>query len=177
DGMEKLVAQAQKTHYAEILADEGFRAIATAIRRATVLAQYHSARESARENRYPFEVRYALGQDLLRSAAYPDEFLARLSEFVQLYNAENARIDERVVKKSLPDTKGNRRASIKTEHINHITHLVDEYGSELICKMLVAYGYARDPGTPGAPTTGEVGENGAVGDENGDDGLQGIDEE
>jgi hypothetical protein len=94
-------------------------------------------------------VRYGLGQQLLRSAAYPEEFIAALSEFLQSYNAENARIAERVAKKSLPNEARNRRAMVQTEHIKDIVRLVDEYGSsELICKMLVAYGYARDPRMP-----------------------------
>ncbi len=167
DGMETFVAQ-QKSHYGDILKTEGFIAIARAIRQATVLAQYHSARE----NRFPFEVRYGLGQDLLRAAAYPEDFIKALNRFMQSFNAENARIDERVAKKALPNLPRNRRASIKTEHIDDIVGLVDRYNgdSELICTMLVAYGYARDPRTPGAPTASETGEgehldNGEPGDD------------
>ncbi len=134
-----------KLKLAPILQNEGFRAIATAIRRATVNAQYQAAREGG----YPFEVRYGLGQQLLRAAAYPEEFIAALSEFLQSYNAENARIAERIAKGSLANIPRNRRASVQTEHIQAIVSLVDEYSSsELICKMLVAYGYARDPHTP-----------------------------
>jgi hypothetical protein len=145
-GMEQLMTQTkEKLKLSPILQNEGFRAIAAAIRRATVIAQYQAARESG----YPFEVRYGLGQQLLRAAAYPEEFIAALSEFLQSYNAENARIAERVAKGSLANVPRNRRASVQTEHIQAIVSLVDEYSSsELICKMLVAYGYARDPHTP-----------------------------
>ena len=151
-GMETLVTQEKKPLYAEILKTEGFIAIARAIRQATVLAQYHSARES-QGGKFPFEVRYALGQELLRAAAYPEEFLKALNRFIQAFNAENARIDERVAKGSLPNLPRNRRASIKTEHVDDIVRLIDVYqDAELICTMLVAYGYARDPRTPGAPS-------------------------
>lgn len=143
EGMENLMAQGkdnEKLH--PIIADEGFKAIAKAIRQATVLAQYHAARE---QGSYPFDVRYGLGQDLLRASAYPNEFIAALSTFLQSYNAENARIAERVAKKSLPDLPRNRRFSVRTNHIDAIVNLVDGHGSEVVCKLLVAYGYARDP--------------------------------
>ena len=90
-------------------------------------------------------MRYGLGQELLRSAAYPQDFLGALGVFVQAYTAENARIDERIAKKSLHDLRLNppRQRSAR-QHLDQIVALVDTYGSELICKMLVAYGYARD---------------------------------
>jgi hypothetical protein len=153
-GMEQLMTQTkEKLKLSPILQNEGFRAIAAAIRRATVIAQYQAANKSG----YPFEVRYGLGQQLLRAAAYPEEFIAALSEFLQSYNAENARIAERIAKGSLSPEPRNRRASVQTEHIQAIVSLVDEYGSsELICKMLVAYGYARDPHTPEDKTQAEA---------------------
>lgn len=153
EGITTLMAQAkekEKEKLGPILENEGFQAIAAAIRRATVIAQFQAARESG----YPYEVRYGLGQQLLRSAAYPEKFIAALSEFLQSYNAENARIAERIAKGSLKNTGRNRRAMVQTEHIKEIVRLVDQYeSSELICKMLVAYGYARDPYTPEDKTT------------------------
>lgn len=143
EGLDTLMKQPPKK-YAPIIESEGFRAIAAAIRSATVRAQYASARERS----YPYEVRYGLGQELLRSAAYPQQFLATLGAFAQSYNAENARIDERITKGSL---KAHRRASLRTDALDEIVRLIDLYDgdSELICKMLLAYGYARDPQTPG----------------------------
>lgn len=153
EGITALMAQAkEKEKLSPILENAGFQAIATAIRRATVIAQFQAARP---EGGYPFEVRYGLGQQLLRAAAYPEEFIAALSEFLQSYNAENARIAERVAKGSLAPVPRNRRAMVQTEHIKEIVRLVDEYeSSELICKMLVAYGYARDPRAPGVSAEG-----------------------
>lgn len=138
EGLDFLMKQARQT-YAPIIENAGFRAIATAIRSATVRAQYASARERG----YPYEVRYGLGQELLRAAAYPQEFLATLGAFVQSYNAENARIDERITKGSL---KTHRRASVRTDDLDQVVRLIDAYNgnSELICKLLLAYGYARD---------------------------------
>jgi hypothetical protein len=149
EGITGFMAQAkEKEKLSPILESKGFQEIATAIRRATVIAQFQASRP---EGGYPFEVRYGLGQKLLRSAAYPKEFIAELSEFLQSYNAENARIAERAAKGSLASVPRNRRAMVQTEHIKEIVRLVDDYeSSELICKMLVAYGYARDPRVPGA---------------------------
>lgn len=151
--LERLMAQANKQKPLHpITQNEGFRAIATAIRQATVTAQYHAVREPG----YPFEVRYGLGQDLLRAAAYPHDFMKALGGFVQSFNAENARIDERIVKGSL---HSHRRAAVRTEHLDAIARLIDEYegDSELIGTMLVAYGYARDARTPGEPEPGTPG--------------------
>jgi len=121
------------------------KAIAKAIRQATVLAQYHAARK---QGNYVFDVRYGLGQELLRASAYPDNFIAALGAFLQSFNAENARIDERITKGALANLPQNRRASVRTTHIDAIVALVDKHGSDVVCKLLVAYGYARDPQTP-----------------------------
>lgn len=158
DGLDTLIKtmeldrlMTQKTPpFTPIIESEGFRAIATAIRRATVSAQYAAARQRT----YPYEVRYGLGQELLRAAAYPQDFLAALGAFIQSYNAENARIDERNAKRVGTDqSQQPRRASVRVEHLDEIVRLVDQYrdsgGSELICKLLLAYGYARDPRAPG----------------------------
>jgi hypothetical protein len=160
EGMEILMAQGKQAQVlAPILHNEGFKAIAKAIRHATVIGQFRAAREQG----YPYDVRYGLGQDLLRTAAYPDTFIAALTAFLQSYNAENARIDERIAKKSLPDTPRNRRPAVNTAHISDIVALVDQYENpELICNMLVAYGYARDPRTPGEDPKGDNAEQGDI---------------
>ncbi len=151
-GMDTLMAQMSNSEkLSPILSAPGFKAIAKAIRRATVTAQFYASQRG--EPSYPFEVRYGLGQELLRSAAYPQQFLGALSVFVQAYSAENARIEERIARKSLPDIDRFHRPLIGEEHLDEIVKLVDTYGSDVICKMLVAYGYARDPRSPDAANT------------------------
>lgn len=115
----------------DILDAQSFQNIAYAIRQSTVTAQY---RKSQNDRRY--DVRYGLGRDLVRRAQYPDEFLAALSDFLHKYNAENAQVME--------TRPGPYRKSIHTSDIQGIVQLVDEYGSELIAQLLVAYGYARE---------------------------------
>ncbi len=109
----------------------GFQSIAYAIRQSTVVAQYN--RKQKNDRRY--DVRYGLGQELARKSRYPHEFITALSDFLQRYNAENAQVME--------NRAGPYRKSIKTSDIDDIVALVDKFGSELICNLLIAYGYAR----------------------------------
>ena len=118
---------------AKILETPGFQNIATAIRQSTVTAQY---RKQQGDRRY--DVRYGLGQQLARKAAYPQEFIAELAGFLARYNAENAQVME--------NRPGPYRRSVQTSDIDDVVALIDEYGdSRLVCNLLVAYGYARLP--------------------------------
>jgi hypothetical protein len=119
-----------------ILDSEGFQNVAAAIRRSTVIPQYFKARG----DKGPYDVRYGLGNDLLRRAAYPDQFIQALSEFLHDYNRETTQIQERY--------KGNppvRRAMITTDDIQQIVDLIDTHGSQTVAHLLVAFGYAREP--------------------------------
>ncbi len=118
-----------------ILQSQGFRNIAEAIRRSTVIPQYLGRKTSR------FDIRYGLGSDLKRQSNYADDFIQALSDFMHSYNDETARVYER--------TKGKdpsaRRKTITTEDIADIVRLIDEYDPKTICNLLVAFGYARDP--------------------------------
>jgi hypothetical protein len=115
-----------------ILESEGFRNIAYAIRQSTVTAQY---RKKQGDRRY--DVRYGLGRDLVRQSQYPSAFIAALSDFLHKYNAENAQVME--------NRPGPYRRSIQTSDIEEIARLIDEHGSDVLAKLLVAFGYARVP--------------------------------
>jgi hypothetical protein len=156
-GLEKLL-MASKQEYdlplTEIISNQGFNRIAYAIRQSTVTAQYRWSQQNDRT----YEVRYGLGQDLMRKAHHRDDFLCALSQFLLNYNAETAREEEKAARdiasktgKSLyPLTSEERskrklRLPVATEHIDEIAKLIDRSGSpELIGSLLVAYGYARD---------------------------------
>jgi hypothetical protein len=119
-----------------ILESEGFRNVATAIRRSTVIPQYFKSRGE----KGPYDVRYGLGNDLLRRAAYPDQFVQALGEFLHDYNRETTQIRERY--------KGNppvRRAMVTTDDIQQVVDLIDTYDSQTVAHLLVAFGYAREP--------------------------------
>lgn len=118
-----------------ILEASGFLHIATAIRMSTVRPQYFKAKGDAG----PYSIRYGLGTELLRHAAYPDRFIQALSEFAYAYNHENGRIIERY--KGAPPV---RRSNITTEDLSEVLELIDAYGSRTVAHLLVAFGYARD---------------------------------
>jgi hypothetical protein len=114
-----------------ILENEGFQNVAEAIRRSTVIPQYRGRGNSL------YDVRYGLGQDLKRKAHYKDDFIVALSDFMQSYNGENARVFER--------TGQQMRKNIQTGDIAEIVRLVDTYGPKTVCNLLVAFGYAKSP--------------------------------
>ena len=116
--------------YSEIISDEGFLNLATAIRKATVNAQYRKA-----QGKREWDVKYGLAQNWKRVVEQPDKLVAEISDFVQQYNAENARHAE--------ESK-ERRSSITTRDLDQVLDLIKKYGSYLVGMLLLAYGYARD---------------------------------
>jgi hypothetical protein len=125
-----------------IIRTPGFQNIAEAIRRSTVIPQYQK-----RDDRSSYEVRYGLGDKLKRKAHYPLQFIQELSDFMHLYNQENARLFEK---------EGMQfRKSITTEDIAQVAALLDEYKQDApaVAYLLIAYGYARDPKEREAPAT------------------------
>jgi hypothetical protein len=116
--------------FKEIVENEGFRRIAYAIRHSTVIPQYLKDKEGL------YDVRYGLGMELKRKAAYPKDFLVALSDFVHEYNRENAQKAE---------SKGQqRRKNVREGDLDEIVRLVDNFGSEVVGNLLVAYGYATE---------------------------------
>ncbi len=97
-----------------------------------------------------YDIRYGLGQELIRKGKYPKEFAKALSEFLAKYNHENGMVEERTAKKyggNIPDdVRRTLRPSVQFTDIDDIVELIDRYkDSELICNLLAAYGYARAP--------------------------------
>ena len=124
----------------EILDSPGFINIARAIRESTVRVQYWKNKKN--DKRYT--VRYGLGRDLVRQSQYPTDFVAALSEFILNYNAENAQVLERYPEERYPQYKNKYRWDVQTRDMDEIVELIDEHGSNLVAKLLVAYGYASE---------------------------------
>lgn len=123
--------------FQRITSTPGFRNMASAIRHSTVIPQ--SRKRKSAGTGPTVDVRYGLGQQLARKSTYPADFLAELGEFVFLYNAENAQLREK--------ERNPFRRDVTTEDLDAITALVDEFGSKVVCNLLVAYGYAREKTT------------------------------
>jgi hypothetical protein len=123
-----------------ILQNEGFRNIATAIRKGTINAQYQR-----KQNKLPsgVDVHFGLSHELRRNATYRDKFITTLCSFLNVYNLENLRVSSREGISDPSDKKYGRK-NVETSDIEEIVRLTDEYGSELICGLLLAYGYAKD---------------------------------
>lgn len=141
-----------KKTFSHIVQNAGFQNVAHAIRHSTVVPQGMKGRG----NKPVVSIRYGLGQQLARKSAYPDEFLAELAEFLQLYNAENAQLRE--------NKRSVFRKNVTTTDIESVTRLVDEFGAKVVCNLLVAYGYAREPRAEDKADEGDV----PVGDDAGD---------
>jgi hypothetical protein len=126
----------------KITKSRGFRNLAYAIRMATVEAHRRSLKRNQDKYEVSYEVRYGLGQELLRKSAYPNEFVIALSEFIHDYNAENARMRERLERQGNPQPRG-ARSDVSIQDIDELLALMDEYRDpQMIASLLVAYGYA-----------------------------------
>lgn len=127
--LERLIMKSNKP-LLPILETPGFRNVAYAIRRSTIVPLYRKREQS------DYEIRYGLAQELKRKALYDHEFIAALSQFMQSYNAENARVLER---------KGKQfRRNIHTDDVQDMVRLVDEYGATTVGNLLIAFGYASE---------------------------------
>ncbi|MFC1465051.1 MAG: hypothetical protein ACFLMY_09400 [Candidatus Brachytrichaceae bacterium NZ_4S206] len=116
-----------------IVENSGFQNVAYAIRHATIIPQTRKANKQ--DNLY--DVRYGLGAELKRKGTVRDEFVAALTDFIQSYNQENVQKLE---------SKGQQmRRDVRTDDIAEVVRLIDEYGSEVVANLLIAYGYAREP--------------------------------
>lgn len=120
-----------QTTYTEILQDQGFQRVAKAIRLSTIIPQYVGRKTSL------YEVRYGLGQTFKKSAHYKEDFLTTLADFMHSYNEENGLKHERHGKQY--------RENLTREDVEAIVRLVDKYNPQLICNLLLAYGFAKDP--------------------------------
>ncbi|MDO8589506.1 MAG: hypothetical protein Q7T82_20985 [Armatimonadota bacterium] len=135
------MAQHMAADLSAILADPGFRAVARAIRKATVNAQVQKALH-AQDPSTPKpwrEIRYGLLAELNRKRVVRDEFVESLAEFLASYNRENAR--RRETEKRTEAAPGN----VTTEEFEALTRLIDGKGSMLVGSLLCAYGTCREP--------------------------------
>lgn len=121
-----------------ILESQGFKNIAKAIRRSTISEQYAKAKNK-REIKY--EIRYGIAQDLKRKSAYKEDLIEYISEFIAQYNSETSRIAE-----THPELLRSKklRSTIKSDDVDQIISLIDEFGAPIVGKLLAAYGYSLE---------------------------------
>lgn len=112
-----------------IIQDEGFKAVAQAIRKSTVSLQYTP------KDQRKFEIRYGLAQQLQNKAKSKEDLATFIGEFIGTYNAETARNAEKNGGKSI-------RANVKDEEQFRFYSLLDDHPARLIGALLASYGFA-----------------------------------
>jgi len=113
----------------EIIENEGFKAVAYAIRKSTVTLQY-TPKESRK-----FDIRYGLAQQLQNKSKSKENLATFIGEFIGTYNSETARHAEKNDGKS-------SRANVKDEELFHFYGLLDNHPSRLVGALLASYGFA-----------------------------------
>lgn len=112
----------------EIIENEGFKAVAKAIRKSTVSLQY-----TPKEQR-KFEIRYGFAQQLQNKSKSKEDLATFIGEFIGLYNAETARYVEKYNKAP--------RATVKDLELNMFFEILNQYPSRLVGALLASYGFA-----------------------------------
>ncbi|WP_020530990.1 hypothetical protein [Flexithrix dorotheae] len=119
----------QEINLSEIIQNEGFKAIAQAIRKSTVSLQY-----TPKENR-KFEIRYGLAQQLQNKSKSKESLATFIGEFIGTYNAETGRNAEKNNGKAF-------RTNVKDEELLQFFSLLDKSSPRLIGALLASYGFA-----------------------------------
>jgi len=117
--------------YRPMLENHGFRAIASAIRSATVTNRYY---DDVKHMKTGFKTRHGLGDDLLRNADNPELFVASLSQFLFDYARESSNVQA--------GDANRTRAFVSETDIQEVIGLIATYGSRVVANLLVATGYA-----------------------------------
>lgn len=127
----------QNLNLKEIIENEGFQAIAKAIRKSTVTLQY-----TPKENR-KFDIRYGLAQQLQNKSKSTEDLATFIGEFIGTYNAETARYVEKSNKAIKTNVKDKKiRANVKNEELMQFYSLLDKKPAKLIGALLSSYGFS-----------------------------------
>lgn len=113
----------------EIIQNEGFLAVAQAIRKSTVSLQYTP------KDQRKFEIRYGLAQQLQNKSKSKEDLTTFVGEFVGIYNAETARNAEKNGGKAI-------RTNVKDSELLQFYTLLDKNSPRLIGALLSSYGFA-----------------------------------
>ncbi|MBD0402741.1 hypothetical protein [Flammeovirga sp. EKP202] len=130
--------QTENLDLMQIIENEGFKAVAKAIRKSTVSLQY-----TPKENR-KFEIRYGLSQQLQNKSKSKEDLTTFIGDFISTYNAETARFVEKQQKEVEAKEETYFRANVKVSELNQFYDLVNQYSSRLIGALLTSYGFALE---------------------------------
>jgi len=146
--IERLIMDTDNTMLS-IVHDQGFRAIARAVREVTVRSQNRKARQEEVWR----EIRYELLPDLLRTRQLPgNSFVECVMQFACNYNRENSRRRESERNpKAAP-------ANISDEELASFISLVDEQHAPIVGALLAAFGSCKTSRETDADTSSDVDE-------------------
>ncbi|MBB3837838.1 citrate lyase gamma subunit [Runella defluvii] len=113
----------------EIINNEGFKAVAGAIRRSTVSLQYTP------KDQRKFDIRYGLAQQLQNKSKSKEDLATFIGEFISTYNAETGRNAEKNGGKAL-------RANVKEGELMRFYDILDSNPPRLVGALLASYGFA-----------------------------------
>lgn len=123
-----LTKQSDIMKFQEIINNEGFQSVATAIRKSTVILMYTP---KASRN---FEVKYGLARHLQNKSKSNADLITFVSDFIAQYNTESARKSE---------TNKGRRSNVREDELQKFYELVDKVNNpKMLGAMLAAYGFA-----------------------------------
>lgn len=121
----------QELNLSEIIQNEGFKAVAKAIRNSTVSLQYTP------KDQRQFEIRYGLAQQLQNKSKSKEDLATFIGEFIGTYNAETGRYKEKNSEKNI-----KIRANIKDEELAQFYSITDKFPARLVGALLASYGFA-----------------------------------
>ena len=113
----------------EIIQNEGFKSISSAIRKSTVSLQYTP------KDKRKFEIRYGLAQQLQNKSKSKTDLATFIGEFIGTYNSETGRNAEKNGGKAL-------RANVKDAELVMFYEILDKYPARLVGALLTSYGFA-----------------------------------
>lgn len=119
----------QELNLTEIINNEGFLAVARAIRRSTISLQYTP------KDQRKFEIRYGLAQQLQNKSKSKTDLATFIGEFIGTYNAETGRYAEKNNGKA-------PRATVKDAELMSFYQIIDTNPSRLVGALLASYGFA-----------------------------------
>lgn len=118
----------QEISLKSIIENEGFKAIADAIRNSTVSLQYLS------KDKRKYEIRYGVAQALQIKSKTKTDLAEYIGEFISLYNAETSR-------KSEKEDRAFRK-NVREDKLSQFYELLDNHPPKLIGALLASYGFA-----------------------------------
>lgn len=118
----------------EIINNQGFLAVAKAIRQSTVVLQ------SLPKGKRKFEIRYGVAQQIQNKSKSCDDLIAFIGDFIATYNAETSKFTEKVLR---GEGKELARANVKIEELNDFYSLFETHSPKILGSLLASYGFAK----------------------------------